>query len=110
MIILLIFAVGRQSVFTKGLNERRFREFRRLYLVYSQLKEQVLHYIMSGNVIRHTLSAELQISEIQQNKLSIPAERLFNKLPYSHLKSISKIENPIKRAFYEMEAIRSSII
>ena len=107
-----------QRLNTKGLNERRFREFRRLYLVYPQLKEQVLHYIMSGNEIRHTLSAEftepirrsvcaeLQTSEFQHNKWSIPAERLFNKLPYSHLKFISKIENPTKRAFYEMEAIR----
>ena len=89
-----------------------------LYLVYPQLKEQVLHYIMSGNEIQHTLSAEftepirhsvcaeLQTSEIQHNKWSIPSERLFNKLPYSHLKFISKIESPIKRAFYEMEAIR----
>ena len=107
-----------QRLKTKGLNERRFREFRRLYLVYPQLKEQVLHYIISGNEIRHTLSAEftepirhsvcaeLQTSELQHNKWSIPAERLFNKLPYSHLKFISKIENPTKRAFYEMEAIR----
>ena len=52
------------------------------------------------------MCAELQTSEIQYNKWSIPAERLFNKLPYSHLKFISKIENPTKRAFYEMEAIR----
>ena len=107
-----------QRLNTKGLNERRFRDFRRLYLVYPQLKEQVLHYIMSGNEIRHTLSAEftepirhsvcaeLQTSELQHNKWSIPAERLFSKLPYSHLKFISKIENPIKRAFYVMEAIR----
>ena len=107
-----------QRLKTKGLNERRFREFRRLYLVYPQLKEQVLHYIMAGNEIRHTLSAEftepirhsvyaeLQTPEIQYNKWSIPAERLFNKLPYSHLKFISKIENPTKRAFYETEAIR----
>ena len=107
-----------QRLKTKGLNERRSREFRRLYIVYPQLKEQVLHYIMAGNEIRHTLSAEftepirhsvcaeLQTSEIQYNKWSIPVERLFNKLPYSHLKFISKIENPTKRAFYEMEAIR----
>ena len=107
-----------QRLNTKGLNERRFREFRRLYLVYPQLREEILQYIMTGNEIRHTLSAEftepirhsmcaeLQASELQHNKWSIPAERLFNKLPYSHLKFISKIENPTKRAFYEMEAIR----
>ncbi len=107
-----------QRLKTKGLNERRFREFRRLYLVYPQLKEQILHYIMSGNEIRHTLSAEftelirhtacaeLQSTDNQLNKWSMPAKRLFNSLPYSHLKFISKIENPVKRAFYEMEAMR----
>lgn len=108
-----------QRLNTKGLNERRFREFRRLYLVYPQLKEEVLGYVMSGNAIRHTLSAEftepirhtacaeLQTSDKQYHKWSIPADRLFNRLPYSHLKFISKIENPIKRAFYEMETMRS---
>ena len=76
-----------------------------------QLKEQVLHYIMAGNEIRHTLSAEftepirhsvcaeLQTSEIQYNKWSIPAERLFNKLPYSHLKFISKNRKSDKACF-----------
>ena len=107
-----------QRLKTKGLNERRFREFRRLYLAYPQLKEQILNYIMSGNEIRHTLPAEftesirhtayaeLQSADNQPNRWNIHAERLFNRLPYSHLKSISKIENPVKRAFYEMESIR----
>lgn len=107
-----------QRLKTKGLNERRFREFRRLYLVYPQLKEQIFHYIMSGNEIRHTLSAEftepirhtpcakLHTADNQINNWNIPAEKLFNRLPYSHLKFISKIENPVKRSFYEMEAIR----
>lgn len=107
-----------QRLKIKGLNERRFREFRRLYIVYPQLKEQILQYIMAGNEIRHTLSAEftepirhtvcaeLHTADNQTNNWNIPAERLFNRLPYSHLKFISKIENPVKRAFYEMEAMR----
>lgn len=73
---------------TKGLNERRFREFRRLYLVYPQLKEEILHYVMSGNEIRHSLTAELQISDIQRNDWQIPANKIFNKIPYTHLKYI----------------------
>ena len=74
--------------------------------------------------IRHTLTAEFTepirrlasaesaitfgtISRIDNAKDGvIPADRLFNKLPYSHLKFISEIENPVKRAFYEMETIR----
>ena len=34
-----------QRLKTKGLNERRFREFRRLYLVYPQLNEPIAQYI-----------------------------------------------------------------
>ena len=88
------------------------------YILFIQLKEQILHYIMSGNEIRHTLSAEftepirhtvcaeLHTADNQINNWNIPAEKLFNRLPYSHLKFISKIENPVKRAFYEMETMR----
>ena len=54
-----------QRLNTKGLNERRFREFRRLYLVYPQLKEQVLHYIMAGNVRRiHGTNSALIVCRI----------------------------------------------
>ena len=88
---------------TKGLNERRFREFRRLYLIYPQLKEEVLGYVMSNpeirwslttefatpirqmasakyeNEIRRTTSAEL----MDMHKWMIPADKLFNKLTYT---------------------------
>ena len=107
-----------QRLKTKGLNERRFREFRRLYLVYPQLREEILQYIMAGNEIRHSLtaeftepirhsaSAEFQQDDKEYNKWINPAAKIFNKIPYTHLKHIAKIENPVKRAFYEMETIR----
>ena len=47
-----------QRLKTKGLNERRFREFRRLYLVYPQLKEPIAQYITSQIQIRQSLTAE----------------------------------------------------
>ena len=111
---------------TKGLNERRFREFRRLYLIYPQLKEEVLGYVMSNPEIRWSLTTEFATpirqmasakneSEIRRmtsaelmdiHKWMIPADKLFNKLTYSNLSLISAIDNPVKRAFYEMETIR----
>ncbi len=33
-------------------------------------------------------------------------KKLFNRLSSTHLNAISAIDNPIKRAFYEMETIR----
>ena len=126
-----------QQLKTKGLNERRFREFRRLYLVYPQLKEPIAQYITSQIQIRQSLTAEftepirrlataeftepirrLATAESENNvwKLSaehpqaktsmIPSDRLFNRLSSTHLNTISGIENPVKRAFYEMETIR----
>ena len=102
-----------QRLKTKGLNERRFREFRRLYLVYPQLKEPIAQYITSQIQIRQSLTAESEnnvwklSAEHPQAKTSmIPSDRLFNRLSSTHLNTISGIENPVKRAFYEMETIR----
>ena len=115
-----------QRIKNKGLTERRFREFRRLYLIYPQLEEPVLRYISSQSQhpdsfkiksiepIWRMLSAESEedIRRTASAKLStikewmIPADKLFNKLTYSNLMLISTIDNPIKRAFYEMETIR----
>ena len=115
-----------QRLNVKGLNERRFREFRRLYLVYPQLKEPVAQYIVSQSQIQHTLSAEFiepirrlpsaesatNIRRMPSGELDdakrwmIPADKLFNRLTYSNLMLISTIDNPVKRAFYEMETIR----
>ena len=107
-----------QRLNVKGLNERRFREFRRLYLVYPQLKEPIAQYILAGNEIRHSLtaeftkpirhlvSAELQTVDNKHDEWKVSADKIFNRIPYTHLKYIVKIDNPIKRAFYEMETIR----
>ena len=102
-----------QQLKTKGLNERRFREFRRLYLVYPQLKNPVTQYIASQIQIRRLVTAEsesgvwkLPTEYPQTETWMIPADRLFNRLSSTHLNTISGIENPVKRAFYEMETIR----
>ncbi len=108
-----------QRLNIKGLNERRFREFRRIYLVYPQLKEPITQYILSGNDIRHSLTIELTEPirrlataessldvQLAHNKWETLPDKIFNRLSSTHLNVISSIDNPIKRAFYEMETIR----
>ena len=114
-----------QGLNIKGLNERRFREFRRLYLVYPHLKEPIIQYITSQIQIQQSLTAKssepiwrLMTAESENDVCKrptehpqtetwmIPADRLFNKLSSTHLNTLSGIDNPIKRAFYEMETIR----
>ncbi len=103
---------------TKGLDERRLREFRRFYLVYPQLSNEIINYLPSEtsirhllsaktqNTIRHLPSAELQNEVNQTDSLIIPADKILYRLSYTHLRKIMPIENPVKRAFYELETIK----
>lgn len=115
----------------KGMNVRRFREYRRLYQVYPQLGQPIIHYLSEHEPIRRLLTAELNAgqkrrsltAELQdnsmaasaplsisvsrgENALQIPAEKLFHQLPCTHLIKLSTIDDPLKRVFYEMETIR----
>ena len=121
---------------TKGLTERRFREFRRLYMVYPQLGKEVLNYVgtqlydaplalsdtfrriasaeLNDTSIRRLTTAEsedalirrLATAELEQQEWQVPADRLFYRIPTTHLIILSKFEDPIKRAFYEIETIK----
>ena len=119
---------------TKGLTERRFREFRRLYLVYPQLGKEVVNYLdancpaMLASImpkqnalteenepvtIRRTPTAEFETAirrsstaDFEREEWQVPAEKLFYRIPVTHLIGISRIEDPLKRAFYEIETIK----
>jgi len=102
---------------SKGMTERRFREYRRLYLVYPQIGTEIRNFLPQDTIqrlltaelddsIRHMPCAELQNTNNEDNKWKIPARLILSKLSYSHLKIIMNIDNPVKRAFYEMECIK----
>ena len=106
----------------KGLTERRFREFRRLYQVYPQLQSSVMQYLNSNTEIRRLATAKFKepirrlvtakssdainpLSTVPCNTVEswmIPADRLFNRLSSTHLTTISEIGNPVKRALVEV--------
>ena len=121
----LINRLAEKLVF-KGFNPRRLREYRQFYLVYPLLGIEVGNYIKNNNInyldsdaspIWRLPTAKLQASENQENGIwrlttaklenwSTPPDKLFNRLNYTSLSILSSIENPLKRAFYEQEAIR----
>lgn len=109
----------------KGMTERRFREFRRLYIVYPQLGSEVAKYLVSlpigfRNLLNNSVkeirqtSAKSQIPAIRRTSAELvvaedwmlPAEMLFNRISYSNLSLISQIDDPVKRSFYEIENIK----
>lgn len=113
------------SINKKGMTERRFREFRRLYIVYPRLGSEVAKYLVSlpigfRNLLNNSVkeirqtSAKSQIPTIRRASAELvvaedwmlPAEMLFNRISYSNLSLISQIDDPVKRSFYEIENIK----
>ena len=110
----------------KGFEPRRLREYRQIYIVYPQLGTSIASYLQNNNQelpvydvlsIWQTASAKLQTPETQIDGIwqtasakleewTTPPDKLFYRLNFSSLLYIAGLEEPLKRAFYEQEAIR----
>ena len=111
----------------KGFEPRRLREYRQLYIIYPIIGIEVAKYIKNNQILQseskgssiwRALTAKLQSPDNQKNKKwrsvpakleewTTPADKLFHKLNYTCLAYLTSIEDPLKRAFYEQETIRS---
>lgn len=60
-------------------------------------------------LIYETLSHKLQNSGNKEDKKSIPAEKLLSSISFSHFIELMKIDNPIKRMYYEMLTIQTGL-
>jgi len=111
-----------QCLNRRGLGERRLYEYRLTYQVYPQLGSIVLEYIIKNGqdeILRlatakfdssisliEKLRSSTAISITPQEDWQTAARSLFYKLSATHLIYLSNIDNVLKRAFYEQEAIR----
>ena len=113
------------SINRRGLDARRLREFRLFYSRYPQMGAEVITFLgklLKGNqlTLAHEIwrmpTAKLQSIENQENEIwrmasakleqyQTPPSKLFQRLNYSSLLYLSSIEDELKRAFYEQEAI-----
>ena len=105
----------------RGLGERRLYEFRQMYKIYPQIGSQVLPFalkISNSEILRlptaisdQTLDDTILRSataKLENNTLETwqtPTDKLFNSLSATHLLYLSNIPEPLKRAFYEQEAV-----
>jgi predicted nuclease of restriction endonuclease-like (RecB) superfamily len=102
----------------KHFSHRNLKLFRQFYFAYPQFLH-VASALPIQKRIRQTLSDELQsidsqIIEIgqtvsaQSDIPSLPPQQLVNSLSFSHFVLIMSVENPLARAFYEVESIRGN--
>ncbi|MEA3443195.1 MAG: PDDEXK nuclease domain-containing protein [Bacteroidota bacterium] len=100
----------------KGLSERRFRDYRRFYKLYPQIRRS-LTAVFNSTAIRQLPTAELLPLDIEQianheiqerDAIFVQGDKILTKLSYSHLEQLIRIEDQLKRTFYEIECINGT--
>jgi predicted nuclease of restriction endonuclease-like (RecB) superfamily len=117
----LLSKLAESSKHIKGFDERSFRNFRLFYKQYPQIQSYILSHFPTlsirgastaeldlniesdGMAIRGSLTTESNIPTI-----SVPGDKILSNLSYTHLEQLISIEDPLKRAFYEMECIKGT--
>lgn len=96
---------------------KQYRQFYESYREIGQTASVQLHELLSQKIfpqpIGQTLSGQLlapSITAINQGVdiPRLPPEELISELSYSHFAELIKIDEPLKRSFYEIESIRSN--
>jgi len=106
----------------KGLSTTNLKLFKQFYLSYPQISQtlsdlfeseisQTLSDQSYSSKISHTLSSQLvvenqgkDIGQVSEYQVSI--DKLLSNLSFSHFVELIKIKDPLKRAYYEIEAIK----
>ena len=122
-----------KAIGIKGLSETNLKQNRAFYLHYSYLFENILDMTFptpirqmpsdefqnienQSVIIRQALSDELMLlknieTKIRQSptdELRVPANKIITKLSFSHLVELIKIDDTLKRTFYEIECINGT--
>ena len=75
----------------KGFSHRNLKLFRQFYFTYPQIGQ--------------TLSAQFQRTE-HQEIIGVPPSELIGRLSFSQFAELIRLDDPLKRAFYEIECIK----
>jgi predicted nuclease of restriction endonuclease-like (RecB) superfamily len=82
-------------------DERELRRFRQFYLAYPQIRDAV-----SPKFREPSYLPEKRDSASPESGLS--ASLLINRLSFTHFRLLLEIEDPLKRAFYEIECVKGN--
>lgn len=90
----------------QGLNVTLFQWARKFYLTYptfARLIDNLFHQIYA------TMSHKLQYFDKEDDSNKISAEKLISSISFSHFIELMKIDNPVKRMYYEMLTIQTGL-
>lgn len=111
-----------RKVNQKGLNVTLFQRSRAFYFAYPQFSRLIEKSFMiiqatalpklitkDGTQIYATLLPKLQMSASQNDKVNLPVEKLLNSVSFAHFVELMKIDEPVKRLYYEMLTVETCL-
>lgn len=90
-------------------DERELRRYVKFYTAYPQIREALTPEFIPPQLANNLLIIRESVApELQPHELSPRPPELLTKISFTMFGELLQIENPLKRAFYEREAIRNS--
>lgn len=87
-------------------DQRELRRYRQFYLTYPQIREALSPEFITA--LPAPLRAEKKIRDSLAPELALTGPALLDRLSFSHLTELIQIDEPLKRAFYEIECTKSN--
>lgn len=93
----------------KGLSERNLKLFKQFYIQYPQLVQTVTALSDKASLpIVQTVSASLLQKTANKSNQGVSPNLLVEQLSFSHFVELIKIDEPLKRLFYEVESMKGT--
>lgn len=92
----------------RGMAAAELSRYRTFYLLYPQILGTVSQEFNDKTSKLPAISILGTVSQESRKALIVPAEKLVSRLSFSHFVELIKIDEPLKRAFYEVECIKGN--
>jgi len=89
----------------KRVDARGLRRYRQFYLIYPQIRELLTP---ESHAMLVPVESPVPKRESVSPAFKIDGKTILEKLSFSHLAELIKMDDPVKRAFYEVECIRGN--
>ncbi len=91
----------------KGLSDRNLRNCRQFYLVYPNIYQVLSEFALPGSIWQPPTAKSNKALKHAVYK-GVDHKLLISKLSFTHIIELAREEDPLKRAFYEIQAIKGS--
>jgi predicted nuclease of restriction endonuclease-like (RecB) superfamily len=89
-------------------NERELRRYRQFYQEYPQIRESLTPEFTDRIPLLANSGGAPQIPSASKDTGEIPGKTLISRLSFTHIAELLRLDDPQKRAFYEIEAIQGN--